>query len=267
MKRSQVFRRPYRVKKKKTIWKNRFFRLGIMIFIFFAILSYFLLFSEFFQVKQIIITGEEKVSSENIKSLIEKKLENKILFFHTKSLFLVDFKKIRKDILDSFPQIAKVEIKQGFPDSLDIIVIERLSLAVWCQADDCFLLDNEGVIFETISQEHNNYLTIKNLTLNQNPELGRKVIGREVLDQILKIEPILKEELKIPLQDISIISNERLNIRTFEGWEIYFNPKGDLNWQSTKLRAVLSEEIPAEKRKNLEYIELRFGNFAPYKYR
>jgi len=33
------------------------------------------------------------------------------------------------------------------------------------------------------------------------------------------------------------------------------------------LRAVLEEEILPEKRKNLEYIELRFGNLAPYKYK
>ena len=267
MKRSQVFRKPYRIKKKKPIWKNRFFRLGILIFIFFAILSYFLLFSEFFQVKQIIITGEKKISSESLEFFIENKLEKKLLFFKTKSIFLVNLNRIRKEIFNNFPQIAEVEMSRGFPDALNIIIIERLGLAVWCYDEDCFLLDNEGVIFEKAPLENNSYLKIQNLALNQSPNLGQKVIEKEILLQILKIESNLKEEFKIPLQDISLISDERLNIRTFEGWEIYFNPKGDLNWQLTKLRAVLSEEIPAEKRKNLEYIELRFGNFAPYKYR
>jgi len=54
------------------------------------------------------------------------------------------------------------------------------------------------------------------------------------------------------------------------GWEIYFNlqkDQKDIDWQLVKLRAVLEEKIPSENRKDLEYIELRFGNFAPYKYK
>ena len=45
------------------------------------------------------------------------------------------------------------------------------------------------------------------------------------------------------------------------------NPQERVEWQLTKLEVNLKEEIPPESRKNLEYIELRFGNFAPYKYK
>jgi hypothetical protein len=70
----------------------------------------------------------------------------------------------------------------------------------------------------------------------------------------------------MPIVEISIISNERLNIKTFEGWLIYFNPKEDLDWQTQKLDLVLEKQIPLEKREELEYIELRFGNQAFIKY-
>ncbi len=60
---------------------------------------------------------------------------------------------------------------------------------------------------------------------------------------------------------------EKLTALTQGGWELYFNPRGDIKWQLTKLKVLLDEKIPPEKRKDLQWIELRFGNFANPKYR
>ena len=55
-----------------------------------------------------------------------------------------------------------------------------------------------------------------------------------------------------------MVSDRRFNAKTAEGWEVYFTPKEDLNWQITELKAVLENEISPERRGNLEYIDLRF---------
>lgn len=54
------------------------------------------------------------------------------------------------------------------------------------------------------------------------------------------------------------MSEEKIDVRTAEGWAIYFNLKENLNWQITKLAAVLEKRIPQGKRENLKYIDLRF---------
>jgi len=64
-----------------------------------------------------------------------------------------------------------------------------------------------------------------------------------------------------------MVSQDRINVQTEQGWKIYFNPQEDISWQITKLSSVLEKEIPPEDRENLEYIELRFGNLAPFKYK
>ncbi|MFQ6049680.1 MAG: cell division protein FtsQ/DivIB [Candidatus Paceibacterales bacterium] len=274
-------RRLYRVKKKKSIFYNRFFWLGLLFVVFIIAISYFLFFSEIFQVERTIVTGEKKVSKEELKALIEKRLENKILFLRTKSIFLVNLDEIRKDILNNFPQIAEVEISRGFPDALNILVVERFAEAYWCQGGQCFLLDNEGIIFEEVSEDNLKLLkiilrqaqdnaelsrSIKSSNLKDKLELGEKIIEKELLSKVLEIFSEL-ENSKILVEEVSIVSEERINVKTSDGWEIYFNPKKDLNWQLTKLRAVLEKYIPLEKRKDLEYIELRFGDLAPFKYR
>lgn len=263
----KTFRKPYRIKKQKSIISYRFFWLGVLFFVILFSILYFLFFSQTFQIEKIIVTGEEKVAKEDFKLLVEKKLESKILFFKTKSIFLVNLNEIKKDILNNFPQVAEVEIGRGFPDALNIVVVERFGLDVWCQTEQCFLVDNEGVIFEEIFDIDPEAFKIKNLAQVSELKLGDKVIEKEKLNQILDIESKLRDNLKIPLTAVAIISEERFNIKTLEGWEIYFNPEGDIEWQLTKLGAVLEEEILPENRKNLEYVELRFGNFANPKYR
>jgi len=226
-----------------------------------------LFFSEIFQVEKIIVTGEKKVSKIDLELLVKEKLEKETFFLKTRSIFLVNLNEIKENILNSFPNISEVEISRGFPDTLNIVVVERFGLTIWCQGGQCFLLDGEGVIFEEIFDTDPKSFQIKNLTQALELKLGDKVIEKEKLNQILDIESKLRDNLKIPVTAVTLVSEERLNIETSEGWEIYFNPERDIEWQLTKLRAVLEEEILPENRKNLEYIELRFGNFANPKYK
>ncbi len=277
MRKTKFFRKPHRIKRKKSIWKNRFFWLTLLILIIFGVAFYLFIFSSFFQVEEIIVSGEERVSKDEIKFIVKKNLEKKILFFPTKSIFLVNLDQIKEDVLGSFPQIAEIEIGRGFPNGLNIIAVERLAVANFCKNDNCFLLDNEGVIFDPVRNDISNGVEetqlegdlikiIDKQKIDDIAVLGEKVIEKDYLEKILKIQKNLSEELEIGTEEF-IVFSERLNVKTAEGWEIYFDQKGDLNWQITKLSLVLKEKIPPENRKDLEYIELRFGDLASFRYR
>ena len=258
------YRKPYRVKRKKSILKSRFFWLGILFLIFAGAFFYFFVFSSFFQIKKIIVTGEEKVSKENIKAVVEADLQKKFLVFPTKSIFLVNLNKVKEDILNKFPQVAEAEIHRGFPDSLDILLVERFGLATWCQEGHCFSLDNEGIIFEETEAKENLPKIIARE--NKTSILGEKVIEKDYLEKILRIQKFFQEELKLEIKEF-IAFSQRLNLRMAEGFEIYFDPREDINWQLTKLNLVLKEKIPFERRKDLEYIELRFDDLATFRYK
>jgi len=278
-----VYRKPYRVKRKKSIFKNRFLWLTLLLLILIVSIPYFLIFSSFFQIEKIIVSGNEKILKENIQDLVKGKLEKKLPFSFSKSIFLVNLNEIKVIISDYSPQVAEVEISRDFPDALNITLKERVDLAVFCQdynfttitnnntttsemiSEKCFLLDKEGIVFEETSKDYLILLKIKNPNLKDELKLGERVVEKELFSKILDLFSEL-ENLKIPIKEILIVGEDRVNVKTLEGWEIYFNPQKDSNWQLTKLKSVLKEEIPIERRKDLEYIELRFGNFAPFKY-
>ena len=260
------YRKPYRVKKKKPIFRNRFFWLGILISVAVVGIFYLICFSAFFQIKEIKISGNQKVPTGDLENIIQNQIVRNLFFSQTKSIFLVNLNIIKLATLEKFPQINQINFKRKFPQSLEVTVEERKPEAIFCQEEKCFFLDKEGIIFEEVSGGEE-YPKIKNSAINQPLNFGDRVVEKELLRLILETELKLRDDFKIPIGELLIVSDENVHAKTLEGWEIYFNPKGDLGWQLTKLKADLEEEILQEKRKDLEYIELRFGNFAPYKYR
>lgn len=255
MRKRQSYRKPHIYKKKKPVFRKRFFWLGILAVAVFSGLFYCLFFLQAFQIEKIIVTGEDKVSKEEIELIAQERLESRVLFIKTKSIFSVNLNRIKQDILSSFPQIAEIEISRGFFDAINIVVIERHGIALWCQEDNCFLLDSQGIIFEQV--EKADLILIE--TKPYSGELGQNVVEEELLSQIFEIKLKIEKDSDISVERASLISKERLNIKTSEGWQIYFNLKGDIDWQITELKLVLEKQISLLKRADLEYIDLRFS--------
>ncbi len=264
MRKYRGFRKPYRIKNRKSIWRSQIFWNSVLLLIILGLTFYLFLFSQLFQIKELIITGNQKVSRKDIEAIVENTLEKKALFLKTRSIFLTNFTEINNLLLKEFTQIENISLKRNFPDVIEIKIRERKAVAVFSQDEDYFLLDKWGIIFEPLSNdilkegELFQKPIITNLTLPTEIKLGEKAIAKDVLEQILDIEISLSKNLKIPLNEMVLVSKQRLEVLTKEGWQIYFNLEKDLNWQIAELITVLEEKISLQRRKNLKYIDLRF---------
>ena len=272
------FRKPYRLKRRKSPFRNRFFWFAILVLIIFGGIFYLICFSSIFQIKDIKISGNQKIQTQDIENLIKEKISKKLLFFPQKSIFLIKPNEILSSISEKFFQADSINLKRKFPSTLIVEVKEREPIGIWCQAlpsfpsenlggqeENCFYIDKEGIIFEENALKAE--FVIKSEKRGNQAFLGEKVIEKELLESIFEIQRKLKEVLEIDVEEIIVLEKEKINAKTLEGWDIYFNPGGDIDWQLTKLSLVLEKEIPSERRKDLEYIDLRFGNLAPYKYK
>lgn len=255
---NRYYRKPHQFKKKKPFLKKRFLVFGFLALILAGGAFYCLFLLNAFWVDEIIVSGQKKVSREAIEFLASGRLDNKALFFQTKSIFSVDTGQIEKDILDAFPQIAEAQVKKSFFDAVKIAVVEREPSAVWCQDAKCFFIDETGIIFEEASL-NTDLLLIDNLGPAVEAVPGARAVSEEKLGQIFKINSGLVKTAGLSAKRAVLASEDRLNIETSEGWEVYFNLRGDLDWQLTELVLVLEKQISPEKRRNLEYIDLRFN--------
>jgi hypothetical protein len=253
-----MYKKSYPIKRKKPILKNRFFWFGILFLILGGGIFYLVCLAPFSQIKKINISGCQKVQTQELEAAIKDQVVKNIAFFNTQSIFLANADKITAEILKTFPQIEKINFKKNLPDNLAIFVEERKPSALLCQSEKCFFVDKNGIAYEETSEKSFEGPKIKNQSLSSEIKLGQIVISGDLMSQILKINSKLAGDLKITLQEFDVVSDQRMNLKTASGWEVYFNLKGDMNWQITELETILKNKILPKNWKNLVYIDLRF---------
>ncbi|OGZ62594.1 MAG: hypothetical protein A2812_03010 [Candidatus Staskawiczbacteria bacterium RIFCSPHIGHO2_01_FULL_36_16] len=270
---SYLKNKTHKIKPKKSLFKMPVFWHSVLFLAFVGVIFYFFLFFQKFQIKNIIISGNEKVSSQDIKNIVLSEVDKKIISFlnfniKSRSFFLADAKNIKKQILDSFPMAENVKVNKNFPESIIVEVKERSPFAVFYSQnnDDRFYIDENGVVFEQLQEFGQDMLAVRQLTNSGSIFLGKKAVEKNIMEAVLKIKKSLNEKFKIDIKEADISKSMRLDVKTGENWQIYFNlsPDSDINLQITKLNLLLTGEISKEARKNLEYIDLRFDR-AYYK--
>jgi cell division septal protein FtsQ len=280
MKRSQSPKNYRKIKRKKSILKSSTFWISLIFILVSSGLFYFVCFSSFVQIKNIrvekenieVSPGIDLISDQTIQSvseLIDDEVNKKIIFYDSKSILLVNGNSIVRKIIEQFPEISQVDVEKKLTQgNINFYLSRKRGVAKWCQDNNCLLIDKSGEIFSQLSDIDQELLRITRIDDQSELIIRKSVINEEELSNILDIYTKIKQssELDFYIKEIKIESDEKVNVITEDGWIAYINPKGDISWQLTKLEASL-KEVPSENRDELEYIELRFNNFAPYKYK
>lgn len=263
MRKSQYFRkRKYQRLRQKKIYQKKQFLLGVFSFIILLTLFALIFLSPFFKIKKIEVKAKEEKFQKEIEVFAQRYLGQ--------NFFLLS-SQISKTILEKFPIISQCMIKKIFPDKLIIKIKKREPLALFCQIENeetetCFFLDKEGIVFKkALANQNNSLLKIKKTVKSSSAYLGEKVLQEEKLSRFLEIEKFFQNNLKISLESLHLENEEKMTAKTEQGWEVYFHLQKDLKKQLRNLNLLLERKIPFKKRKDLEYIDLRFGNRVYYK--
>lgn len=262
----KAFRKITKIKRKESFLKNRFFLLGVGLAALADLLLYAIVLAPFFQVQEVWVQGNAEVSEYAVKSVVLDRLWEQVLFLPTSSIFLIDEKSIKHDLLEAIPELEAARIQRNFPSALTVAVRERNRAAVWCQESYCVAIDSSGIAFqrtEPLAED----IVIRGA--EQPLNLKEEVVEKDILDAVLYFAKEVKRRSLVADGALSfeIIPDSQIQAHTGEGWSVIFTNTQDLSWQIAKLQTVLENKIPFEKRKKLEYIDVRFGNQAYFKYR
>jgi len=270
-------RRPYKVKRKNTIFKNRVFWESLLLFLAISFLFYFLFFSQTFQLNEIYIFGNKEIKVQNVQVFLKEEIKKTFPSIFTVNILLVNSKKLEKKVLKKFPEIDTVKIYKKFPNVLDVQIKEREAVALFCKEElICGFLDKKGIIFKNSSAKYKK-LPIMESSIHKLPliislihkeeiVLGEIAIKKEILKEILKIRENLEKKLKLNLEEYVLVKENKLNVKTSQNWKIYFNLERALDVQFLKLNSILEKEISLKNREKLEYIDLTLTKVY-YKYR
>jgi len=253
------YRKSYRKKKKTPFYENRALNgvIGTTILLFLT--GYFFLFFDFFWVENIEISGNQEIEGRELEDLIKKNTLKSFFFLSTKSIFLFNSNTVEEKIITEFPAILNLEIKKDYPNKIILKIREREPIGSLCSTE-CFLIDSRGIILREAKEKQPPIIIIR----ENKYSVGAKVIGENEVHLILEIWDNLAD--RIGISEFQVEEN-KLNVLTKEGWTCLFNLEEDLYLQMAKLLAVLEEKISPERRKDLDYIDLRFERRAYFKYR
>ena len=131
--------------------------------------------STYFKVKNIDIKGSSYYKSTAIMESIKD--------LNGANIFEVDKKKYEDIIINNFARIKKAELQKVFPDNLIISLTDRLPFLVIFYKSNYFLIDNEGVVIEEITNNKDKYkdlLTVKD-AIGYMPAPGDKIARKNVI--------------------------------------------------------------------------------------
>jgi len=259
-----------KIKPKESILKKLWFWIVVLLIVIVSVAIYFAFFYSGLQVKNFDVSGNSKINAQELKNIILDHTNTGLVQFWnfsitTQSILLVDTEKIREEILRRFPVIEKATVSKKYPQTIILGVSERKPLGVFCspileseQSSGCFLIDQNGIAFEQLSIIPEGYIIVRQISDQGQVFTGEQVVAQNITDAIFKIQKGLKDNFQIDLEQALVTSPVRLNIKTNENWQIYFDmsQSSSIDSQLTKLNLLLEQEIPKETRKNLRYINL-----------
>lgn len=247
----------------------------ILLIGFLGVSGYVLFFSQYLQITNITISGTQELKSQDIEQVIKASAQGKFWNVIPKNNFLFfPQKRIENLLKDNFKKIRGVTVARKFPDSISIEIDERKAVMVWCSAEDCFLIDENGVAYSTAdfsSPEivQNNLIRI-NDSSGKSFSIGEQITKSEYEKYALGLKSALKN-IGFEISDdagnaYGTPSNmaDEIDVKTQQGTDLYFSTQFSLENAMRTLDVALKKGIE-DKQKGFEHIDLRSENKVYYK--
>jgi hypothetical protein len=265
---------PSSLRSKNLINRRRNRRLAKAIFLLITLVAFIfapslLSKNSYLQIKSVEIKGNQLISKNEIMSVTLGELSGDYLSLYSKAnIFLYPKNKIKSEISSRFPRIKEVETELKDQNNLIITVSEREPSALWCEKgeEECFLLDEEGFIFDkSPGFSPQVYLTFRGESRGDDP-IGEFVLSKE---RFTNVSEFLKgmERLNLSPREL-LLEGEDVVVSVSEGAEILFNSTDDVYSTLSNLESVLNDQklqLRSGDELNVSRIDLRFGNKVFYR--
>jgi cell division septal protein FtsQ len=238
----------------------------ILLFGFLCItLIWLICFSPFLVISQVKVTGAAEQRVEAIEQSVWTQISERRFWFLSQShVLLFDSESFRNMLLENYV-LNDVQIKKKIPKKLEVIVIEKIPVAVWFEGDSYFVIDDQGWVIDTVSGPGEGLATIYN---NGQPKLNNKRLeGQESLIKAsIELQASLNGRFSYLKPDQITSTHERNTVTVVlkQGTLIYFAIDESISSQLDRLDALVKSELK-NKFSQVDYIDLRFGDKVYYK--
>ena len=208
-------------------WRMLSFALAIGM----IVLLYLMLNSATFEVSTVNLSGGIRVPADEVKSILNVSGESII---HVKPA------EVEEQILATFPDIKSAHVSVAMPNTLDVVIQERIPAILWMDGEDpLFWIDQDGYAF-TVRGEANlpirvyasttppyalGYLDSKTESDDETAEANPSLIPAIDPDFVLTVQRL--NAIKPPESPLLYDEHNGLGWTDPNGWQVYFGIKND----------------------------------------
>lgn len=231
-------------------------------------LAYLLFISPYFLVYQVTVSGNEQVQTAQIEQVFKDETASRWIFIPKNHLVLLSKSAMQETLTGKLPLLKEIKTyKRVWPNRIEFEIIERHPGFALTVDSKIYLIDDEGLVVKEIPDAQG--LPAVFDQVSEPVQVGERLNNTKLVAFILsaarqwpnKINPQLKE-VKIPGKAAT-----QAQFMSAEGWGVFFDANRPAESQLSNLSLILARQIPANRRLQLAYIDLRFDKWAYYCYK
>jgi cell division septal protein FtsQ len=223
------------------------------------------------QIRDIVVSGNSAVPTENILNETKLEMNTRYLWIiPTDNIFLLRSKEIKNNILDNIKQIGSVNIGFNGINNIKISVTEREAKNLWCKgtptnSNACYFMDSNGLVFEDAPQfSEDTFPKYFGLIIGGSP-VGQYYLTNN-FKSISGLFSALKRMSFMPVS-FNALNNHEYEIYLSGGGKILINDGRPFEYSLINLQALIDNDYiktDTASIKKIKYIDLRFGNKVPF---
>jgi len=222
------------------------------------------------QITEISFSGFERVLPADVEAKIQEDLRGTLLLLLPRSsYFLFDSAASEEKILKDFPRLESVQISKEFPSKISVVAKEREFWAIYCAGESgrCGYSDKTGFVYEEAPVSTGS-LILAVFRDTGAVEIPSQPLEQALVEKFILFSELLKNETGEEVESFILSGglDDEFRARVRSGFFLYVKRDDDFAKVVKTLKIFLEKEI-GEKKRSLEYVDLRFGNKIFYKSR
>jgi hypothetical protein len=246
--------------------KNFYLKIWTLFFLisFLATIFVYLTHYDNFEIVDFHIDQVNFAPKESFEKIIKEELSKNFLYIIGRNnILFLPTSEIEQKIKSNFSEIKFLELKRVGFRSIALKITEYEKTALWCN-QECYFLNEDGMAFAK-AESYQKLPVFQGL--ERDSYLNQNYLEKEYFKNIMTLISLL-QEMTIEIKNIKSDDGDSFVLATEIGLNLLYDKKGDPVEVANNLNALIKKDaINFAQLKNIEYIDLRFGNKVYYKIR